>query len=246
MPSASADNVGGHRQKYEHLKANLPADQVGAQFVGGLDPVWVGYMEIEVIRRFAFTNGASIVDLGCGIGRLTQHVLLEPVSKYHGIDIIPEIMQSAEDMARGDDRFSFSIGSECKIPLEDATVDCVVGFSVITHLLDEEVFEYVSEARRVLRKGGVAVFSFLDFNHAPHRNDFFGHAAAHRHGHGDLLKFTTKDVLDHMAKKAGFLSVEFQDGDQKIPTSGLETELFGGDKIPESFVFGHSLCAMRV
>ena len=49
------------------------------------------------------------------------------------------------------------------IPEQDGVADFVAFFSVGTHLLNEEFFVYLEEARRVLRPGGRIVLSFLDF-----------------------------------------------------------------------------------
>jgi 2-polyprenyl-3-methyl-5-hydroxy-6-metoxy-1,4-benzoquinol methylase len=85
-------------------------------------------------------KGAFVVDIGCGIGRLTQHLLQEDLD----VDIIPVIMQKAIDSAEGD-ALSFALGENCRIPREDASCDTVVGSSVIAHLLDEEAYAYFVE-----------------------------------------------------------------------------------------------------
>lgn len=245
MNSALSDNVAGHKKKYETLKASLPPEEVGKVFVGGSDPLWMGYFELEMIRRHRTLRGASVVDIGCGIGRLTQHMLHEPISAYLGIDIVPEILDDARAIAVEDSRFSFAIGEQCKIPLEDGSADIVVAFSVITHLLNEEVFEYFLEARRVLRPGGVAILSFLDFMYPEHVENFFKHAAHHRHGHGDLLTYTTKEVLSLFARQAGFSSHSFVDGVERHTTSGATSPLISHDMVPPSFCLGQSACILR-
>jgi len=245
MPSAFSDNVAGHRSKYELLKANLPPEEVGKVFVGGSDPLWTGYSEIEMIRRFKDLEGATVVDIGCGIGRLTQHIIHEKVARYLGIDIIPEILQDAINIAEGDERFKFAVGENCTIPMEDGAADVVVAYSVITHLLDEEIYEYFLDARRVLKSGGVAIFSFLDFMYASHVDNFFKHASHHRHGHGDILKYTTKEILSLFADRAGFSGVEFIDGAEQLPTSELASPLVPQDRIPATFAVGQSSCIMR-
>jgi len=242
MPSALSDNVDGHRSKYEILKASLPPEEVGKVFVGGSDPIWMGFCELEMIRRSKDLNGATVVDIGCGIGRLTQHMLHEPLTRYLGIDIIPEILQDAIEIAKDDKRFSFEIGSDCKIPMEDGVADVVVAYSVITHLLDEETFEYLQDARRVLKPGGVAIFSFLDFMYDRHVENFFRHAAQHRHGHGDMLKYTTKEVLRLFGEKAGFSNVQFVDGVDALPTSGKTSPLMS--EPPKKFQLGQSSCIL--
>ena len=245
MTSALGDNVAGHRSKYEMLKNSLPAEDVGWQFVGGGDPFWTGYYEIEMIRRVKDLEGSSVVDIGCGIGRLAKHVMHEKVSAYLGIDIIQEIMDEAIFVTEGDPRFRFAIGENCAIPVDDASVDVIVAYSVITHLLDEETYEYFLDARRALKPDGVAIFSFIDFMHPRHSGNFFKHASQHRAGHGDLLKFITKEVLRMFAERAGFGSVEFIDGDTNLPTSGKTSPLVRADMIPATFALAQSACIMR-
>jgi 2-polyprenyl-3-methyl-5-hydroxy-6-metoxy-1,4-benzoquinol methylase len=89
MSKALADNVAGHRMKYDILTASLSPDEAGAVYVGGGDPVVTGYKELEIIRSFRSIHNASIIDIGCGIGRLTQHLVhIDPFahhnSKHHG------------------------------------------------------------------------------------------------------------------------------------------------------------------
>jgi SAM-dependent methyltransferase len=246
MPSAQSDNVGGHRMKYENLKAHYPAEDVGRLYVGGLDPLWIGYLELECVKRYRTLADAVVVDIGCGIGRLTRHMLHEPIRAYLGFDIIPEIMQEAVDLAAGDSQFSFRIAENCKIPLADKAADMVIAFSVITHLLDEEAFEYFAEARRVLDAGGVAMFTYFDFMLPGHADQFFGHAAQHRHGHGDLLRFTTKEVLDLFAGRAGFASATFVDAFVEIPTSGAPSALIAAEKLPPSISIAQSMCVLTI
>jgi 2-polyprenyl-3-methyl-5-hydroxy-6-metoxy-1,4-benzoquinol methylase len=242
MPSASLDNVGGHRSKYEMLKAGHPKEDVGKLFVGGSDPVLTGYVEVEKIKRLHSLAEVDVIDIGCGIGRLARHLMHEPIRSYLGTEIIPEIMAEAIALTEHDARFKFTTVTTCSIPSDDACCDLVVAFSVITHLLDEEIYEYIAEAKRVLRPGGLAIFSFLDFT--TNSDLFFRHAAVHRGGHGDLLKFTTQDVLTLFAKHAGMSSVEFEDG-QDTPTSGRRTPAMEGYDLPPAVALNHPLCVMR-
>jgi hypothetical protein len=62
---------------------------------------------------------------------------------------------------------------------------------------------------------------------------------------GDLLKFTSSDVLTMFAKSAGMSSVEFKDGQQHVPTSGRKTPAMDGYDLPPTVALGQSLCVMR-
>lgn len=242
---ASTNNVAGHRAKYDLLNKSLPKEEVGRTFVGGGDAVLTGFFELETIRNFKQLKGSDIVDVGCGIGRLTKYLLEENVGQYLGIDIIPEILQDAIEVAKGHPNFNFAIGENCKIPAPDASFDVICGFSLITHLLEEEIFEYFLEARRVLRSDGVAVFSFVDFENPHHQTLFFRHARHHRHGHGDLLKFVTKSVLRIFAKEAGFSATTFlENGVADVGGNG-RSSLIDGRRAPRQ-TMGQSVCAMFV
>lgn len=242
---SSTNNLAGHRAKYDHLRSRLAIGDVGLAFVGGGDAHVTGYNELETLRNQKDLKGTSIVDVGCGIGRLTKYLLSESVAEYLGIDIIPEILQDAISAAQGHPEFQFAIGENLKIPRSAKSADIVCGFSLITHLLDEEIFECFVEARRVLRSDGVGIFSFLDFENPQHRASFFVHAGNHRNGHGDLLKFNTKSVLTLLALEAGFSAVKFiHSGTAPVAASGRST-LLDDRPAPNVIQLGQSVCVME-
>jgi 2-polyprenyl-3-methyl-5-hydroxy-6-metoxy-1,4-benzoquinol methylase len=246
MPKALTDNVAGHQAKYELLAANLPPEEVGKHFVGNTDPVTTGYLELDFLRSVVSISGASIVDIGCGIGRLTRHLVSEDIKNYLGTDVVPQILDEARACAAGDPRFSFAIAEDCKIPADNGSATLVAAFSVITHLLDEEAFEYIREAHRVLKPGGAAVFTFYDFMNDSHLEIFFRHASQHRHGHGDILKFTTAAVLEKIARYAGFAGIEFIGPETDLHYSGTPSPLFNVEPAGTPYrMGGQAICVMR-
>ena len=241
---SSTNNLAGHRAKYDHLRSTIAQEDVGPAFVGGGDAHMTGYHELETLRNQKNLKGAYIVDVGCWIGRLTKYLLRENIGEYLGIDIIQEILLDAITAAQGHPEFQFAIGENLKVPRPAKSADIVCGFSLITHLLDEEIFECFMEARRVLRSDGVGVFSFMDFDNPQHRPAFFVHAKNHRHGHGDLLKFNTKQILTIFALEAGFSAVRFIDsGIAPLGASACST-LLDGRAAPKIIQLGQSVCVM--
>ena len=245
MPKPNTDNIAGHRLKYEMLAAQLPPQEVGEAYVGSTDPIMTGYYELELIRAHTSLDQAEVVDIGCGIGRLAKHLLHEPISSYLGLDIIPEIMASARTVTQHDRRFRFELAHDCKIPCDDESKTIVVGFSVITHLIDEEIFDYFTEAKRVLKRGGLAIFTFLDFDLPSHQDMFFRHAAQYKHSHGDMLKFSTKSQLEAFAERVGLDDVRFINAGADVPISFAPSALFDTRTHPPQFHPGQSVCAMR-
>lgn len=235
------ENLAGHEQRFHALRAAKPDHEADNLYVGGGDPIHIGYREKELISRHRPLEGAFVVDVGCGIGRLTRYVAREPVRGYLGTDIMPEILSRARETASGRPDFRFELVRGCRIPAPDASADIVCGFSLITHLLDEQVFAYFREARRALSEGGVAAFSFIDFVH--HKSMFLDFAANHETRH-DVLKFFEKSTLRMFAQETGFSVIEIMDGGAHVPGSG-GSALLDGRPAPASISIGQSVIFMR-
>lgn len=244
---ANPQNLTGHRARYDFLRKKLPPDKVGFAYVGGgdkIDPALVGFIEEELIRRHHALDDAHVVDLGCGVGRLTRYLVDSPVRSYLGIDIIPEILADAEKVGVARPTFRFALTDSCSIPEQDGKADIICGFSLITHLLDEETFVYFQESARVLKRGGTAVFSFLDFSHPRHQSQFTKYAASYK-SQRDLLKFFEKSTLGTFAKLVDLEVIDMLDAGQSFLTSGARATMLNGDVAPRSTSNGQSTLYMR-
>ncbi len=104
--------------------------------------------------------GETVVDLGCG-GGLDVFLAarkLGPTGRAIGIDMTPEMIDRArQNAAKGADgkpitNVEFHLATIDKLPLSDASVDCVISNCVINLVPDKRaVFR---EIARVLRPGG--------------------------------------------------------------------------------------------
>lgn len=91
-----AANIEGHQKRFEAFRAaKRPAEESDNLYIGGGDVLVTGWREREIIARHKPLAGASIIDLGCGIGRLTRYLAEEPIGSYLGTDIIPDILARA-------------------------------------------------------------------------------------------------------------------------------------------------------
>lgn len=152
--------VRDYRKHVRNLIANHPLDEAMSLAVGGhFDEI--GNIVAEIVMRCGATNSSSIIDLGCGSGRLAKHIGIRlPDIQYLGIDVVQELLDYAA--TKSPPHFRFLLNWEPKIPASDASADMVVAFSVFTHLYHEESFAYLRDIKRVLKPGGAAVFSFLE------------------------------------------------------------------------------------
>ncbi|MFO1323155.1 MAG: class I SAM-dependent methyltransferase [Burkholderiales bacterium] len=143
------------------LKARLPLDDAMRAAVG-TDFDANGIVERELLRHYGLASDHYLVDVGCGSGRLAVKLRDWLRGPYLGVDINADLLAYARAGAgRGDWRFE--LGSGFAIPEADACADFVSFFSVFTHLLHEQSYVYLQEARRVLKPGGRVVFSFIEF-----------------------------------------------------------------------------------
>ena len=107
----------------------------------------------DIQRRRAFLlehvrAGRRVLDLGCGEGDLTA-AAAEAGADVVGVDVAAEAIRRAR--ARHPDLRFEHVGET--LPADDATFDLVWCSEVLEHVLDTT--RVLSEARRVLRTGGV-------------------------------------------------------------------------------------------
>src|SRR5581483_4919315 len=100
--------------------------------------------------------GETVVDLGCGGGLdvLLAAAKVGPAGKAIGIDMTPEMLQRARHNAarQGLANVEFHLAAIDRLPLPDASVDCLVSNCVINLAPDKSaVFR---EMYRVLKPGG--------------------------------------------------------------------------------------------
>jgi SAM-dependent methyltransferase len=98
----------------------------------------------------------SILDFGCGCGRVIRHLRHLPAT-LHGCDTNPVAVEwCAEHLAFG----QFAVNAlESPLDFDDESFDLVYALSVFTHLPLRLQFQWMTELRRVLRPGGVLVLS---------------------------------------------------------------------------------------
>lgn len=97
---------------------------------------------------------ARLLDLGCDDGeRTARFALAAQATDVHGV----ELSHEAAEQARGRGYTVVEANLDEPLPYPDASFDCVVSNQVIEHVTDTDLF--VSETRRVLALGGIAIIS---------------------------------------------------------------------------------------
>ncbi len=197
----------------------------------------IGYSEVELaaapeganlglgcgnpIALASLKMGETVLDLGSGAGFdcFLAAGRVGPTGKVIGIDMIPEMIERAQENARKDgvENIEFRLGDIEHLPVEDGSVDVISSNCVINLAPDKNlVFQ---EAHRVLKPGGRFVVS--DIVLTKPLPEFVKNSVAAYVGcvAGAALR---EDYLEAM-RQAGFENVTVQ-GETPFPVDCVTTD----------------------
>jgi ubiquinone/menaquinone biosynthesis C-methylase UbiE len=103
-------------------------------------------------------RGQTVLEYGCGDGENTAALARRGAARVLALDISPELIEIARrrlEVNGGGEGVEFVVGSAHDVPLPDESVDVVFGMAILHHL---DLALAAREVRRVLRKGGRAIF----------------------------------------------------------------------------------------
>jgi ubiquinone/menaquinone biosynthesis C-methylase UbiE len=104
------------------------------------------------------SRGLRILEYGCGDGENTAALAQRAVGSITSLDISPDLIGIARQrlVANGISHpVNFVVGSAHELPFPDESVDVVFGIAILHHL---DLALASREVKRVLRKGGRAIF----------------------------------------------------------------------------------------
>jgi len=128
-----------------------------------LDRFWGGGEEVveRVLEQLEaqLLPGQRVVDLGCGLGRLTRALAARGAS-VTALDVSAEMLNRARALSPQLHHVDWIHGDGTTLrPIADASVDVVFSFVVFQHIPDPRItLGYIAEIGRVLRPGGWAAF----------------------------------------------------------------------------------------
>ncbi len=162
----------------EHSKTVYDREDAMRYAIGGQFEA-MGIIERELLRFYGLDPDHYLIDVGCGAGRLAKPLSAYLRGPYLGTEIVAELRDYGRDLAARPD-WRFELVEGLTIPEEPDRADMICFFSVFTHLLHEQTYMYLEEAKRVVKPGGKIVFSFLEFAEPAHWDVFEGTLADSR------------------------------------------------------------------
>jgi ubiquinone/menaquinone biosynthesis C-methylase UbiE len=152
---------------YENLYESYARDVQVDQVVGHGDFELIGRTELALLQMEGLQPEYTLVDLGCGVGRLAVHVIPTLVGgSYIGIDISQTMLKRAKA------RIAQAVPAPaCRVTwvkqtapdfnLPENSVDMMCAFSVFTHMEHEDAYRYLKSALRVVKPRGRFIFSCI-------------------------------------------------------------------------------------
>ncbi len=149
-------------------------------------------------------HAPRVLDIGCGEGHFAA-ALLRAGAEVVAVDV------AAEPLGRARSRHPVLdlrlVESEAPLPFKDTSFDVVWAGETIEHVADTA--QWLSEARRVLRSGGLLLITTPD--HGPLSRFWMGLSRAAFHARvdprADHLRFYTRQLLAELLADFGFADV---------------------------------------
>lgn len=129
-----------------------------------VDRFWAdGERDLRMLLELAgvaIAPGDSIVDVGCGLGRLTRAAKSMGAERVHAIDVSQEMLERAREYNAALEDVTWVQGDGSSLAgIPDGIADGVVSHVVFQHIPDPRItLAYVEEMGRVLKQGGWAAF----------------------------------------------------------------------------------------
>ena len=168
-----------------------------------------------------FHSKKNVLEIGCGIGRVGKQ--LAPLCKeWIGCDISGNMLKYT--------KFRLSNLKNIKLvelpksnlsPIPDGSIDVIYSTVVFMHLEEWDRYKYVSEAYRVLKKGGRAYFDNFSLNTKEGWEIFMAHYNLNdRPSH--ISKSSTSEELAEYLKKSKFKNIVTKLDDPWVIASGIK------------------------
>ena len=122
----------------------------------GYAQLFQNYWNDTIIHMISTENnaGKNVLELGCGTGTFIKE-LTEKFDKVYGIDISIDMLKRVDEKSG---KFKGAVvGDAMKSPFQNESFDIIVCRGVLHHL--PELNGSLIELNRILRKGGILIFS---------------------------------------------------------------------------------------
>lgn len=146
---------------------------------------------VNLIKPFKEFKNLSILDWGCGTGRIIRHLpaVIDDSNSIFGTDYNPKYIKWCAENLEG---ISFKLnGLKPPLDFKDRSMDVVYGISIFTHLSEDLHYSWMKELVRILKNEGVL---FLTTHGDAHKFKLL---------EDEQIKYDSGNLVEHSFKKEG-------------------------------------------
>lgn len=243
MPQARFHFLHDYRKLVRSLMTKHPLAKAMSLAVGGSYEA-LGEIEKQLLIAVGLEPHHTLLDVGCGSGRLAKALVpYLTTGRFLGTDIVQELLDYARDGSPAG--WEFALVEDIRVPFPDNSADIAAFFSVFTHLLHEESYCYLMEARRVVKPGGKIVFSFLEYED---NWQIFKDTVAHlRRGEPSvhLNTFIGRDAIAAWAAHLGMTILDTRAASDPFVMLSRPIVYDSGRRVEGCAALGQSVCVLR-
>ncbi len=161
------------------------------------------------------TDGAKILDLGCGTGLELEHYFkINPSAKITGIDLTESMLNALRNKFPEKD-LTLICGSYFDVPFEENTFDAAVSVESLHHFTKEEKIPLYTKLCKALKNGGYFIltdyFALSDEDERTFRNELLLLKKEQGIDDNEFYHYDTPLTVEHETEallEAGFSCVE--------------------------------------
>jgi len=148
-----------------------------------------------------------VLEIGCGAGRLVKH-MAQIFGEVYGVDISEEMIRRAKEYCKNEDNVFLYVNSGKDLSMfPDEFFDFIFSYITFQHIPEKWIIvNYVKEAHRILRKGGIFKFQV---------QRYLGEEYLKTKKNSWLGASFSKREIEEIAKSTGFEIVDMKGEESK-------------------------------
>lgn len=144
-------------EKAADLHKNVPPDWYFRSIKENILQRYWHRRRFEEVGKLIEPTGGKILDIGSADGVFTKVILdRSNADKIYGIDVLKSSVEWAKKHWKNNKHLSFTVGDAHKLKYGSSQFDAVFALEVLEHVFDPQ--DVLKEVKRILKKGGYAVF----------------------------------------------------------------------------------------
>jgi ubiquinone/menaquinone biosynthesis C-methylase UbiE len=162
-----------------------------------------GRWDFDRLRPW-FESTSTVLDLGCGIGRVARYVAPE-CATFWAIDVSQRMLDMAAERLSDLTNVRYAICQDVVFPdVPSASVDMAYSLLVLQHLEREDAFLLLEELRRVIRPGGTVVLTYPNLLSPTYLDGFVRYAHTGASTEPARARLYTPEEVGALLPAAGF------------------------------------------